>query len=83
MRISVHSYRKKQSFEHHLITVVQKNDLIHTLPSSLVRCSSSLRMQERKGCNKEEILAVLGHELGHWKYRHVLKNLCVVEVSHG
>jgi len=30
-----------------------------------------------KGCSNEEILAVLGHELGHWKLNHVLKNLLI------
>lgn len=34
-----------------------------------------------KGCKKEEILAVLAHELGHWKLSHNLKNLTIGEVS--
>ena len=34
-----------------------------------------------KGCNKEEILAVLAHELGHWKLSHNLKNLTIGEVG--
>jgi STE24 endopeptidase len=29
--------------------------------------------------NKNEVLAVLGHELGHWKKKHVLKQLILVE----
>lgn len=29
------------------------------------------------GCNNEEILAVLAHELGHWKLNHNLKNLII------
>ena len=33
-----------------------------------------------KGCANEEILAVLGHELGHWKLNHVLKNIIISEV---
>lgn len=33
-----------------------------------------------KGCNTAEILAVLGHELGHWKLNHVLKNILISEV---
>lgn len=36
---------------------------------------------KEKGCSIEEILAVLSHELGHWKYSHNLKNLFVAEVS--
>ena len=27
-----------------------------------------------------EILAVLGHELGHWKLNHVLKNIVIAEL---
>jgi len=33
-----------------------------------------------KGCSNEEILAVLGHELGHWKLNHVLKNLIISQL---
>jgi len=33
-----------------------------------------------KGCTNEEILAVLGHELGHWKLNHVLKNIIISQV---
>lgn len=32
-----------------------------------------------KGCTTDEILAVLGHELGHWKLNHVLKNIVIAE----
>ena len=32
------------------------------------------------GCSRDEILAVLGHELGHWKLNHVFKNLVISEV---
>ena len=33
-----------------------------------------------KGCNEEEVLAVLGHELGHWSLSHTLKLLAVSQV---
>lgn len=36
--------------------------------------------KKHKGCNQEEILAVLAHELGHWKLSHNLKNLTIAEV---
>merc|ERR1712007_148934 len=33
------------------------------------------------GCNNTEIVAVLGHELGHWKMNHVLKNIVIGQVQ--
>lgn len=37
--------------------------------------------KEEKGCSNEEILAILGHELGHWKLNHILKNLAISQVN--
>ena len=34
-----------------------------------------------KGCSDQEILAVLGHELGHWKMSHTIKNLVIAQVK--
>jgi len=36
---------------------------------------------KKTGCNNEEILAVLGHELGHWKLNHVVKNMIIGQVQ--
>ncbi len=36
---------------------------------------------EKKGCSNDEILAVLAHELGHWKGSHVLKQFVLTQVS--
>ena len=33
------------------------------------------------GCTIEEVLAVLSHEMGHWKLNHTLKNLIISQVS--
>uniref|UniRef100_A0A8D8XT19 CAAX prenyl protease n=1 Tax=Cacopsylla melanoneura TaxID=428564 RepID=A0A8D8XT19_9HEMI len=35
----------------------------------------------KKGCDTEEVLAVLAHELGHWKYNHVLKSMIVMQLN--
>jgi STE24 endopeptidase len=35
---------------------------------------------EQKGCSNPEILAVLGHELGHWKMNHVFKNIVISQL---
>lgn len=39
------------------------------------------KTQQKTGCNNDEILAVLAHELGHWKLNHILKNLIIVQVN--
>ena len=39
------------------------------------------KKEKRKvGCSNEEVLAVLAHELGHWKLSHNLKNLVIGQV---
>ena len=45
--------------------------------------SSEEKEKEKKktGCNNEEIVAVLGHELGHWSMNHVLKNILIAQVG--
>ena len=35
----------------------------------------------KTGCNNKEIVAVLGHELGHWKLNHVMKNIIIGQVN--
>lgn len=35
----------------------------------------------REGCTDEEVLAVLGHELGHWALSHFIKNLIVMQLN--
>lgn len=35
--------------------------------------------KEGKGCEDDEIVAVLGHELGHWKMGHTVKMLVIQE----
>ena len=45
------------------------------------RQDSSDTAHQRVGCNTEEILAVLSHELGHWKYSHVLKQIVIAQAN--
>lgn len=43
---------------------------------------STLTEEEKgKGCSDAEVLAVLGHELGHWKLGHVTKNIVIMQVQ--
>uniref|UniRef100_A0A1I8JDT9 Ste24 endopeptidase n=1 Tax=Macrostomum lignano TaxID=282301 RepID=A0A1I8JDT9_9PLAT len=37
--------------------------------------------EAKKGCNDDEILAVLGHELGHWSLGHNVSNIFISEVN--
>ncbi|CAG10466.1 unnamed protein product, partial [Tetraodon nigroviridis] len=36
---------------------------------------------KKQGCNNPEILAVLGHELGHWKLGHTVKNIVISQMN--
>uniref|UniRef100_H2Y4I2 CAAX prenyl protease n=1 Tax=Ciona savignyi TaxID=51511 RepID=H2Y4I2_CIOSA len=43
---------------------------------------SSKECKSKKiGCSTEEVVAVLAHELGHWKFSHMLKNLLIMQVN--
>lgn len=37
--------------------------------------------EKGKGCENKEVLAVLAHELGHWKLGHVRKNIIIMQVQ--
>lgn len=36
---------------------------------------------DKPGCNEQEILAVLGHELGHWSLSHIVKMMIVSQIN--
>ncbi|MBN3321374.1 FACE1 protease, partial [Atractosteus spatula] len=36
---------------------------------------------KKQGCNNREVLAVLGHELGHWKLGHTVKNIVISQMN--
>ncbi|CAG2161795.1 unnamed protein product [Oppiella nova] len=42
---------------------------------------SAKKEHKKVGCNNDEILAVLAHELGHWKLNHILKNLVIAQTN--
>ncbi|XP_053310704.1 CAAX prenyl protease 1 homolog [Spea bombifrons] len=38
-------------------------------------------VNKKQGCNNQEVLAVLGHELGHWKLGHTVKNIVISQMN--
>uniref|UniRef100_A0A8C2CXK7 CAAX prenyl protease n=1 Tax=Cyprinus carpio TaxID=7962 RepID=A0A8C2CXK7_CYPCA len=36
---------------------------------------------KKQGCSNPEVLAVLGHELGHWKLGHTVKNIVISQMN--
>lgn len=60
-----------------------EEDLIKEKKEEAEKKEEEKEKEEKKktGCNREEILAVLGHELGHWKLNHVLKNIFIAQVQ--
>ncbi|KAG1683885.1 CAAX prenyl protease 1 [Nymphon striatum] len=37
--------------------------------------------KKKTGCNNDEVVAILAHELGHWKHNHVLKHFFYGQVN--
>lgn len=62
-----------------------KNELIGKkfiqLRSFTPDATSLFPQNKKQGCKNEEVLAVLGHELGHWKLGHTIKNIIISQVS--
>lgn len=57
--------------------------LYDTLSKALLTPSSESSKSDKShenGCTKEEIVAILAHELGHWKLWHTFCNLAIVQV---
>lgn len=46
---------------------------------------SEKKRDDRKGCTDEEVVAVLCHEIGHWKYSHtyIMMLICQVHILVG
>ncbi|KAA0711125.1 CAAX prenyl protease 1 -like protein [Triplophysa tibetana] len=43
--------------------------------------SKSKPKNKKQGCSNHEVLAVLGHELGHWKLGHTVKNIVISQMN--
>lgn len=58
------------------------SDVVMTVFECLsLSCFVLLVQNKKQGCNNPEILAVLGHELGHWKLGHTVKNIVISQVE--
>ncbi|XP_063226275.1 CAAX prenyl protease 1 homolog isoform X2 [Bacillus rossius redtenbacheri] len=55
--------------------------LFDTLLKDYVPEGGSTSENQGKGCDNEEVLAVLAHELGHWQLNHILKNLVIMQLN--
>ena len=47
----------------------------------IVLFDTLLKNKENGGCDNDEILAVLSHELGHWSHGHVVKNIVIMQIN--
>lgn len=47
----------------------------------IVLFDTLLAKEDGTGCSNDEILAVLSHELGHWQFNHLIKNLIIMQVN--
>ncbi|XP_011299959.1 CAAX prenyl protease 1 homolog [Fopius arisanus] len=44
-------------------------------------CKNKSDDSKEYGCEVDEVLAILAHELGHWKYSHTIKGLMLAQIS--
>lgn len=47
----------------------------------IVLFDTLLAKPESGGCQNDEVLAVLSHELGHWKHGHIVKNIIIMQTN--
>jgi len=45
-------------------------------------CKQEKSTEKSKGCNNDEIIAVLCHEIGHWYHSHLFKHLAFAEMNY-
>jgi len=43
--------------------------------------ANEVRKREKKGMTDDEVVAVLGHEIGHWKMKHTVIHLTIAEIN--
>ncbi|XP_056332977.1 CAAX prenyl protease 1 homolog [Danio aesculapii] len=48
---------------------------------TVVNESKAKPKNKKQGCSNPEVLAVLGHELGHWKLGHTVKNIVISQMN--
>ncbi|KAL1131900.1 hypothetical protein AAG570_011511 [Ranatra chinensis] len=53
--------------------------LFDTLVKDYYKSEEKNDNDDKKGCDTEEVLAILAHELGHWKHNHVLKQILIMQ----
>ncbi|KAK0078058.1 hypothetical protein PV325_003017 [Microctonus aethiopoides] len=44
-------------------------------------CKANESSDKDFGCEIDEVIGILAHELGHWKYNHTLKGLALAQIS--
>ncbi|KAJ8315597.1 hypothetical protein KUTeg_007747, partial [Tegillarca granosa] len=73
----------KEGEEENISEKSNENDNKETEEDEVKEKKEKVETKARKsqGCNNEEILAVLSHELGHWYLNHILKNLIISQVN--
>lgn len=47
----------------------------------IVLFDTLLKKDDGSGCENDEVLAVLSHELGHWSHSHLIKNLIIMQIN--
>lgn len=67
-------------FEKDEATENENGDITSEEEASKSKAEPEKKQHKKTGCNNDEILGVLAHELGHWKLSHVIKNFIIGQV---
>ncbi|KAH8021475.1 hypothetical protein HPB51_015871 [Rhipicephalus microplus] len=67
-------------FEKDATTEGENGGIVNEENVSKSKAEPEKKQQKKTGCNNDEILGVLAHELGHWKLSHVIKNFVIGQV---
>lgn len=61
--------------------IVLFDTLLYNKGKPLVDGDAAQPEHGEKGCQDSEVVAVLAHELGHWKLNHITKNIVIMQVQ--
>ena len=73
---------KKEGENSETVRETEGEDAMEEVKEAVKEEKADKDEKKKQGCSDDEVVAVLGHELGHWKCNHVLKNMIASQVRY-